>query len=138
MLLSSWRSVGQALSVRSLVSCLSEISEVRNSYYFQRAPLNFSVGSSHGGSGQGQQMLIRVNIRCHICLQQATVVSYFAHLLSPFWSHTTVSVAFRASVRARVDCRFDWLWQQSACQSVPLVSKLQRHCPPSSSPAIPF
>ena len=27
-------------------------------------------------------MLMRVNIRCRICLQQATVVNYFAQMLS--------------------------------------------------------
>jgi len=36
-------------------------------------------------------MLMRVNSRCHICLQQAAIVNYFADVI---WSYTTVPVAF--------------------------------------------
>ena len=41
--------------------------------HFLRGPLNFSVAPSH--EGRTHQMLMRVNIRCHSGLQQATVVN---------------------------------------------------------------
>jgi len=40
---------------------------------FQRAPIH---------EGRAYQTLMRVNIGCHICLQQATVINYFAQMLS--------------------------------------------------------
>jgi len=49
--------------------------EVRE-LHFQRGPLNFSVDPSH--EGRAHQMLMRVNIRCHICLSfsQSALVFY--------------------------------------------------------------
>jgi len=48
--------------------------------HFQRGLQKFQRTPSH--EGRAHQMLMRVNIRCHICLQRATVVNYFAQMLS--------------------------------------------------------
>jgi len=49
-------------------------SEVRE-LHFQRGPLSFSVAPSH--EGRAHQMLMQVNIRCHICLSFSQSVPLF-------------------------------------------------------------
>ena len=64
----------------------------------------FSVAPSH--EGRAHQVLMRMNIQCHICLQQATVVSDLAQNVV-IWSYTTVPVAFRHSR----SCAFVRTWR---------------------------